>query len=193
MPIRLIVGLGNPGIAYEQTRHNVGVWTLKQIVKEYQVILSSRKNWHGFHGQFQLNDIPYHLFMPTTFMNESGRGVNALIRYYKIPLSDVLIIHDDLDLSPGVIRLKSGGGSGGHNGIKSIVSLCGDNNFWRLRVGIGHPGMKALVSHYVLSRPSLTEFSNIERALHTMNVVLPLLLKGDYELAMQTLHRSEKS
>ena len=157
MPIvvpRLVVGLGNPGAEYEDNRHNLGFWFIDRLAQDLKVSLAPQGKFFGHVGR--LGDL--WLLKPTTFMNRSGQAVVALARFYKIMPDEILVVHDELDLQPGVIRLKQGGGNGGHNGLKDIQAQLGTPNFWRLRLGIGHPGDKALVHNYVLS-----DFAKAER------------------------------
>ncbi len=141
-PIELIVGLGNPGSRYEQTRHNAGFWLLDALAESLGSRFSVEGRFFGLLGRVEIDGQSCYLFKPTTFMNRSGQALAALTRYYKIPAPRVLVVHDEIDLPPGVVRLKRGGGHGGHNGLRDIIKALGDNSFWRLRLGVGHPGAR---------------------------------------------------
>jgi PTH1 family peptidyl-tRNA hydrolase len=187
--IRLIVGLGNPGKDYKKTRHNAGAWFIEQLCQAYHVVLSPKANFHGQYAHLQLTEaLSLHTLIPTTFMNQSGRAVSAFARYYKIGLQEMLIAHDELDFPAGVARLKLGGGAGGHNGLSDIIRACRHNNFWRLRIGIGHPGDKSIVPQYVLGVPRAMEYVNIQHAIQNAMTVLPDVCRGQTERAMHTLH-----
>jgi PTH1 family peptidyl-tRNA hydrolase len=190
--IQLIVGLGNPGQQYEETRHNAGEWFVNRIARAYQATLRPDKKFHGAYAKIQVNQQDLHLLFPTTFMNLSGIAVSALCQFYKIKPESVLVAHDELDLPPGVARLKKGGGHGGHNGLKDIISKFGNNNgFYRLRIGIDHPGHKERVHGHVLGKPSQQDLNLIEDSIDSAFEVLPELLSGDISRAMQTLHSTK--
>ena len=188
----LIIGLGNPGPKYTETRHNAGFWFLDRLADAAGLSFrrSLRLHSHVAKGKIQGHDCV--LAKPRTFMNESGRAVRAVIDYYKAKTPQVLVAYDELDLPPGIVRLKKGGGHGGHNGLRDIFRHSSDQEFLRLRIGIGHPGHKSAVTAYVLSRPDAEQerliVSGIEEALG----VLPLVLEGDLPAAMKALH-TEKS
>ncbi|MHB1946502.1 MAG: aminoacyl-tRNA hydrolase [Gammaproteobacteria bacterium] len=186
--ITLIVGLGNPGAEYEHTRHNAGAWFVDKLVDQANTNLSLNKKFHGFHATTQLHGQDCHLLIPTTFMNLSGQAVNAVASYYKIAPDAILVAHDEIDLPVGDIRLKFDGGHGGHNGLRDIIRHLGTNKFYRLRIGVGHPGNSKLVHDYVLSPPKKTELSLIENALFEAERVTPLMLKGELQKAMQDLN-----
>ena len=181
---QLIVGLGNPGAEYADTRHNVGFWFVERLSRELKVNLAPQAKFHGLAGR--AGDT--WLLMPTTYMNRSGQSVSALARFYKIDPSATLVIHDELDLAPGDIRLKFGGGNAGHNGLKDITAHYATPEFWRLRLGIGHPGDRAQVANYVLNRPRAEEQEALERALDRCLLAWPKLAAGDYVGAMALLH-----
>ena len=183
-PPRLIVGLGNPGAEYEDNRHNLGFWFIKRLAGELKVALTSQGK---FLGRVARSDELW-LLQPSTFMNHSGQAVAALARFYKIAAEEVLIVHDELDLPPGGIRLKQGGGNGGHNGLKDIQAQLSTPAFWRLRLGIGHPGERAEVINYVLKAPRREEQDLIDRALDRCLLAWPKLGAGDYATAQQQLH-----
>ena len=185
--IRLFVGLGNPGAQYEDTRHNAGFWWIDQICAQTSSKTSLEAKFFGHSGRLN-GQADTWLLTPTTFMNASGRAVAALARFYKIAPEAVLVIHDELDLPPGTARLKQGGGHGGHNGLKDIAAQLGSNNFWRLRLGIGHPGERSEVVNYVLHAPMREEMQQIESAMDASTLVLPQLLQGEFSAAMLKLH-----
>lgn len=191
-PIRLIVGLGNPGREYADTRHNAGFWLLDMIAHKAGASLRPETRFHGQVARVNLHSQEIWLLAPQTFMNVSGQAVAALAGYYKITPEEMLVLHDELDLSPGTARLKRGGGAGGHNGLKDIITRLGAD-FWRLRLGIGHPGDKNAVSDFVLHRPSQPEEQLIRDALDQSLGTLPLLAAGDMASAMQRLHTKPKS
>lgn len=185
--IQLIVGLGNPGNEYTGTRHNAGFWWVDQVCAETGSKLNLEAKFFGHAGKLK-NSSEVWLLKPTTFMNASGRSVGALAKFYKIPPEAILVIHDELDLPPGTIKLKKGGGHGGHNGLKDIAAQLGTPDFWRLRLGIGHPGDKNAVANYVLKDPTRDEMRAIEENIDQSTSLLPLLLKGEFEAAMLKLH-----
>jgi PTH1 family peptidyl-tRNA hydrolase len=185
--IQLIVGLGNPGNEYTGTRHNAGFWWVDQVCAETGSKLNMETKFFGHAGKLK-NSSEVWLLKPTTFMNASGRSVGALAKFYKIPPEAILVIHDELDLPPGTVKLKKGGGHGGHNGLKDIAAQLGTPDFWRLRLGIGHPGDKNAVANYVLKDPTRDEMRAIEENINQSTTLLPLLLKGEFEAAMLKLH-----
>ena len=181
---RLIVGLGNPGNEYEDNRHNLGFWFVDRLARELKLTLSPQGKFFGRVGR--LDDL--WLLQPTTFMNRSGQAVVALARFYKILPDEILVVHDELDLQPGSIRLKQGGGNGGHNGLKDIQAHLTVPDFWRLRLGIGHPGERNDVVYYVLKAPRKEEHKLIDHALDRCLSAWPKLAAGDYEAAQRLLH-----
>lgn len=184
---RLIVGLGNPGPEYEATRHNVGFWLVDQLADVLKTSLSLQPKFFGRVARAG----ELWLLQPTTFMNRSGQSVATLANFYKIPSEEILVIHDDLDLPPGGIRLKQGGGNGGHNGLKDIQARLGTPDFWRLRLGIGHPrtlGLAQQVADFVLHPPRQDEMPEIEEAIYRCLRAWPKLAVGDYGAAQQALH-----
>lgn len=185
--MKLVVGLGNPGRKYEATRHNAGFWWVDSIADEFGVSLSAAPRLHGDVGRFQQGSADCWLLKPSTFMNDSGRAVRAMCDFYKLGVADILVVHDELDLEPGTIKLKKGGGVAGHNGLRDIAAHMGQD-FWRLRIGIGHPGDKAQVSSYVLAPPRKEEAEQITAALERSIAIWPLLLKDDFDGAMLRLH-----
>lgn len=188
LDIQLFVGLGNPGSQYAKTRHNAGFWWIDQIAAETACRLSSESKFHGEAGRFKSADREAWLLKPQTFMNNSGRSVAALANFYKIPPEAILVIHDELDLPAGSVKLKKGGGNGGHNGLKDISAALGTNDFWRLRVGIDHPGDRNEVVNYVLNPPTRDEQTLIAEAIDKSSLILPQLLEGQIEAAMLKLH-----
>ena len=183
-PPRLIVGLGNPGSEYDDNRHNLGFWFIDRLARELKVSLAPQGKFFGRIGR--LNDL--WLLQPTTFMNRSGQSVVSLARFYKILPDEILVVHDELDLQHGSIRLKQGGGNGGHNGLKDIQAQLTMPDFWRLRLGIGHPGERNEVVNYVLKAPRKEELELIDRALDRCLLAWPKLMVGDYEAAQRLLH-----
>ena len=186
--IRLIVGLGNPGREYETTRHNAGYWWLDELARLQNLSFKSEPKFHGLAARGQLHGHEMLLLKPQTFMNVSGRAVGALAQFYKIAPAEMLVVHDELDLPPGVARLKMGGGHGGHNGLKDIIAHLGSKDFWRLRLGIGHPGDRADVAGYVLNDPRREERELIDEAIQRALHVAPLIVEGKTEAAMLKLH-----
>jgi PTH1 family peptidyl-tRNA hydrolase len=190
--IRLIVGLGNPGREYEDTRHNAGFWWVDRLAALKGFTLKPEKKFHGLAGRLPAGGRELWLLEPQTFMNASGRAVAAVAGFYKIAPEEILVVHDELDLSPGTVRLKKGGGHGGHNGLKDIVAHLGTPEFWRLRLGIGHPGSRDAVVNYVLHAAQREEQELIEDVIAKSLTVLPQLVEGDYAAAMLKLHTKEK-
>lgn len=184
----LIAGLGNPGPQYEHTRHNVGFWWLDQLANDLSATFSVVNKYHGQLAQCPYSGHKLFLLKPLVFMNRSGQSVAALANFYKIPLTNVLVIHDDLDLPAGTARLKSGGGHGGHNGLRDIIAQTGSKDFLRCRIGIDHPGDSRQVSDYVLSKPSQSDRQLIRSAIDDSLRILPDVLSGDLEKAMNWLH-----
>jgi len=187
--ITLIVGLGNPGSGYEQTRHNAGFWFVDVLARQFSVSFRDEKRFHGAVATLELNGSRIYLLKPSTYMNRSGQAVAALSRYYRIPVSEILVAHDELDIAAGALRLKSGGGHGGHNGLRDIISANGnDAGFLRLRIGVGHPGDSKQVVDYVLHKPTHDERIAIDVAIDAAVAALPLLQAGDLQKAQQQLH-----
>jgi len=189
--IQLIAGLANPGQRYAKTRHNAGAWLVSALAASLP--LKDEPRFHGVVTRFVLKNegdkgYPCWLLIPTTFMNHSGRSVSALAHFYKIPTEAILVVHDDLDLPPGIARFKSGGGDGGHNGVKDIVAHLGSQDFWRLRMGIGHPGHRDHVHQYVLSPPSATDKKKIDEVIAYALTLLLIFVEGEHQQAIQQLH-----
>ena len=186
--IRLIVGLGNPGREYETTRHNVGFLWVDELARLQKLNFKSEAKFHGLTARGQLHGHEVLLLKPQTFMNVSGRSVAALAQFYKITPAEMLVVHDELDLPPGVARLKIGGGHGGHNGLKDIIAHLASKDFWRLRIGIGHPGDRAEVANYVLNDPRREERELMEQAMQKAQDIAHLVIEGKNEAAMLKLH-----
>ncbi len=182
-----MVGLGNPGPKYQATRHNVGFWFVDELAASSGANMRAESKFAGELARINSPGDCW-LLKPMTFMNNSGRSLSALVNFYKIPLQQILVVHDELDLEPGVVRLKKGGGHGGHNGLRDICSALGGKDFYRLRVGIGHPGHRDGVVDYVLSRPRKEEQQGIEDALWQAARQWPLIQSGEFQKAMNALH-----
>jgi PTH1 family peptidyl-tRNA hydrolase len=186
--IKLIVGLGNPGREYENTRHNAGFWWVDEFAQNNQLTFKSESKFHGQAARGVMQGHEIYLLKPQTFMNVSGRSVGALAQFYKIEAAQILVVHDELDLPPGSAKLKLGGGHGGHNGLKDIIAHLGTRDFWRLRIGIGHPGDRAEVANFVLNAPRKEEQELIDTAAQRAQEVAPLIVEGKLEAAMLKLH-----
>lgn len=187
-PVKLIVGLGNPGKEYEATRHNAGFWWVDELARAHGSSFRADAKFHGLVAKATLHGHEVHLLKPQTFMNVSGRAVGAVAQFYKLEPAQVLVVHDELDLPPGSVKLKLGGGHGGHNGLKDIITHLGTRDFWRLRIGIGHPGERTEVVDYVLNAPRKEEQVLIEAALRRAQDVSALIIEGKLEAAMLKLH-----
>ena len=185
----LIVGLGNPGEEYEDTRHNAGAWLIEQLARNHHITLREEKKFHGLYGSITMENKKCHLLFPTTYMNDSGHAVHALAGFYKIPDHDILVAHDELDLDPGIAQLKMGGGNAGHNGLKSISQHI-KTDYLRLRIGIGRPPVKGI--EHVLSAPSKADRALIDEAIDRSILVLPLIIKGLLPAAMKELHTKKE-
>lgn len=188
MTIQLIIGLRNPGSAYEHTRHNAGGWFASTLALRHSAHFKLEKKLQAEISDLELSNNQCKIVLPTTFMNHSGQPTRAISHFYKISPEQILVVHDDLDLPVGRIKLKKGGGHGGHNGLKDITAHLGTNDFYRLRLGIGHPGHKDLVHQYVLGKPSTHDrqliYDEIDRAI----AIIPLMLSGDMAKAMNQLN-----
>ena len=188
-PIRLVAGLGNPGRQHERDRHNVGFWLVSRLAEAERIQLVKDAKYHGLVAKLRKGAAgEVWLVEPQTYMNLSGKSVGGVARFYKIAPEEILVVHDELDFAPGVAKLKMGGGVGGHNGLKDIAAVMGSQNFWRLRVGIGHPGDRDLVADYVLSSPSPDDRKLIDEAIDRSLECLPLVLDGETSAAMLKLH-----
>lgn len=186
--IKLIVGLGNPGERYQKTRHNAGFWLLDTVALTEQAIFREEKKFQAEIIKCCLAHDPICLLKPQTFMNASGRAVSLTAKFYNIPPENILVVHDELDLPPGSVKLKFSGGHGGHNGLRDIIAALNSKDFYRLRIGIGHPGTRAQVVDYVLHPPGKDEQKKIDDAIMRAIHILPVLLKDGVEKAMCRLH-----
>ena len=187
--VQLIVGLGNPGPEYEKTRHNAGQWFVEELARRYNVPLKADPKYFGLTGKFFLNGQEIKLLIPTTYMNLSGKAVAAMAQFFKVAPEQILVAHDEMAVAPGVAKFKLGGGHAGHNGLKDITSKLGNNaNFYRLRLGIGHPGHKDLVTGYVLGKAPQAEQKLIEDALDESLRCLELWQKDGLVKAQHRLH-----
>ncbi|MGQ4880394.1 aminoacyl-tRNA hydrolase [Billgrantia sp. LNSP4103-1] len=186
--VKAIIGLGNPGDNYAATRHNAGAWLVEILARQAGTELRPEKKFLGLYAKVLLDGHELHLLEPTTFMNRSGAAVAALCQFFKIAPAELLVAHDELDIPPGTARYKQGGGHGGHNGLRDIISALGDKNFNRLRIGIGHPGDSRQVTNYVLGRPGKAELEAIGAALEECLATLPLAVSEDWARAMSRLH-----
>lgn len=189
MIIKLIVGLRNPGSAYERTRHNAGGWFLQSAAQRYDLSFKVNKKLQGEVAEISLNNARGYALLPTTFMNHSGQSVRALSDFYRIKPNEILVAHDEMDLPVGRAKLKTGGGHGGHNGLRDIIAHLGTTEFHRLRIGIGHPGHRDMVLDYVLGKPSQHDKAQITEAISRAVEVLPLLLTGHMALAMNQINK----
>lgn len=187
--INLIVGLGNPGNEYVDTRHNAGFWFLDELARIHHGNFKNDKKFFGDAAKIHINGEEVWLLKPNTFMNLSGKALQAIAQFYKINIENIVVVHDELDLEPGVARLKKGGGHGGHNGLRDISARCG-KDFWRIRLGIGHPGDKNKVSDYVLSKASTDDKISIVNAIDNVLRVMPDIIPGEMQKAMHKLHSS---
>jgi peptidyl-tRNA hydrolase, PTH1 family len=185
--IKLLVGLGNPGDKYAATRHNAGFWWVDQLAASSNSKLAMDTKFFGLAGKLSPTADTW-LLKPTTFMNLSGKAVAALANYYKILPEQILVVHDELDLPPETVKLKKGGGHGGHNGLKDIAAALGTADFWRLRIGIGHPGDRNEVINFVLKAPLKDEQIAINLSIDASIQIVPQLLNGDFDAAMLKLH-----
>ena len=190
--MKLIVGLGNPGEKYAATRHNAGFHWLCRLAEQLRITFKSEAKFHGLCANVVLDNEQFWLLKPQTYMNASGMAVAALTRFYKISPHQLLVVHDELDLPPGTAKLKLGGGAGGHNGLKDIITRLATQDFWRLRIGVGHPGSKNEVVDYVLHPPRKEEALLIDDAIQRSLVIWPLIASGDYTAAMHKLHTKQK-
>lgn len=186
--VQLIVGLGNPGEQYDQTRHNAGFWFVEEIARQQGAVFRPEAKFFGEVAKIDLNGHQAWLLKPMTFMNRSGRSIQALANFYRLTAEQVLVAHDELDLPVGVAKLKTGGGHGGHNGLRDTIAALGGPGFHRLRLGIDHPGDRHQVVNYVLKSPSKIEREKIDDAIYDATRVLSDILAGDFAKAMNQLH-----
>ena len=194
MSIRLIVGLGNPGPEYEQTRHNAGFWLVDNLAQDLGCSLQRKADFKALMVKTRINAQEVWLLEPQTFMNRSGQSVGALARFYKISAEEVLVVHDELDLLPGIAKLKKGGSSGGHNGLKDITAALGTQDYWRLRIGIGHPrtlNLQQAVADFVLHRPRKEEQPLLDEAIADSLKIIPMLCDGKFSEATMLLHTAK--
>ena len=191
--IKLFVGLGNPGSEYQATRHNAGFWWIEALARQLKVAMVPDKAYQGLVGRTSMNGQALWLLKPQTFMNLSGRSVSALARFYKIPADEILIVHDELDIVPGQLKLKRGGSHAGHNGLRDIHDNLGTDDYWRLRLGIGHPGIKTEVVNWVLKKPTAEQLQMIEACIVESLKSVPLLVSGDMARATMQLHTKPKT
>lgn len=189
--IQLIVGLGNPGKQYENTRHNAGFWFVEEVARQYSVQFRPETKFLGQLARVQSAGLDFFLLKPTTFMNRSGQSIQAVAKFYKIPPENILVAHDELDLPVGTVRLKKGGGHGGHNGLRDTIAALGSKEFYRLRIGIDHPGDRNKVVDYVLSAPSKTQRQAIDDAIYDASRYVSELVEGQFEKVMQALHTAK--
>jgi len=189
MTIKLIAGLGNPGPEYSKTRHNAGVWFIEELAHRYNIPLRPEKKYSGLYGKGLIGNDLVHLLIPTTFMNRSGQAVAPLANFFRIDVEEMLIAHDELDMDPGTVKIKQGGGHGGHNGLKDIVARMANNkDFFRLRIGIGHPGHRDKVTGHVLGKAPQNEQSLIEAAIDEASRCFDIWKKDGLVKAQQRLH-----
>jgi peptidyl-tRNA hydrolase, PTH1 family len=186
LALKLVIGLGNPGAEYAETRHNAGFWFCERLAVVLKTSFAREPRYHGWAANAR--DAGIWLLMPATFMNESGRAVQALARFYRIEPAEMLVVHDELDLPPGRAQLRFGGGLGGHNGLKSLTAHLGTQDYWRLRVGIGHPGDRNEVVNYVLKPPRKEEREEIDATLDRALLAWPQLAKADFNAATQKIN-----
>ena len=189
--IKLFVGLGNPGPEYEATRHNAGFWWIDALARELKVTLVPERSYHGLVARASVAGHSVWLLQPQTFMNLSGKSVASLARFFKIQPDEILVAHDELDFEPGVVKLKRGGSHGGHNGLRDIHAQLGSSDYWRLRIGIGHPGVKSEVIHWVLKKPAPDQRTLIEDSITHALQAASALLAGDMDKATQMVHTTK--
>ena len=188
----LLVGLGNPGTRYAETRHNAGFWFIDAVACRLNLHFRYEKRFRGQIAEGEWNGEKLRLLQPDTYMNHSGQAVSAVAGFFKIPVQRILVAHDEIDLQPGDVRLKVGGGHGGHNGLRDVIAQLGSPDFARLRIGVGHPGLSDEVVGYVLQRPGKEEQAQVEASIDAACEILPAILDGDLGRAMQALHTRSK-
>ncbi|HUG58095.1 MAG TPA: aminoacyl-tRNA hydrolase [Candidimonas sp.] len=194
-PIRLIIGLGNPGPEYETTRHNAGFWLADHLADDLKASFTLEKAFSAWVAKARFDGEAVIMAKPTTFMNRSGQAAGALMRFYKLVPEQVLVLHDELDLLPGNVKLKQGGGHAGHNGLRDIQAAFSSPNFWRLRLGIGHPrtlGLAQQVAAFVLNPPRRDELQEIVAGIDRSRAIVPALLRGEYQQAISQLHEANR-
>ncbi|RTZ40669.1 aminoacyl-tRNA hydrolase [Candidimonas sp. SYP-B2681] len=195
LPIRLVIGLGNPGPDYETTRHNAGFWLADHLADDLKANFALEKAFPAWVAKGRFEGEAVIVAKPTTFMNRSGQAAGALMRFYKLVPEQVLVLHDELDLMPGNAKLKQGGGHAGHNGLRDIQAAFSSPDFWRLRLGIGHPrtlGLAQQVAAFVLNPPRRDELKEIEAVIDRCRAITPALLRGEYQQAMSQLHEANR-
>lgn len=189
MTIQIVVGLGNPGPEYTKTRHNAGVWFVEELASRYNISLRPEKKYSGLYGKGLIGNEVVHLLIPTTFMNRSGQAVAPLANFFRIPVENILVAHDELDMEPGVCKIKKGGGHGGHNGLRDIISCMANNKeFYRLRIGIGHPGHRDRVTGHVLGKAPAIDQDKIDQAIDEASRCIDIWQKDDLKKAQNRLH-----
>lgn len=191
MAIKLIVGLGNPGKDYQSHRHNVGFWFCEALAHLYAGNFKKEAKFFGEVAQINISGRNVRLLKPTTFMNCSGQSIQSIANFYQINADEILVVHDELDINPGIAKIKSDGGHGGHNGLRDTIKALDDKIFHRLRIGIGHPGDKSQVANFVLHAPSKGELEKIQDALSESLQVIEDMIKGNFDKAIKTLHTKE--
>ena len=189
--IKLFVGLGNPGPEYEDTRHNAGFWWIDGLARELKVHLQPERSYWGLAARANVQGQTVWLLQPQTFMNLSGKSVGTLARFFKIKPEEILVVHDELDLPPGQVKLKKGGGHGGHNGLRDIHAQLGSPDYWRLRIGIGHPGLKHEVANWVLKKPAPDQRRLIEDSIIHSLKAYPEMLAGQMDKATLLIHTTK--
>ena len=190
-PVLLVVGLGNPGDRYAATRHNAGLNFLHQVAADHNATLRHESKFEGSLANARIESNEVRLFAPATYMNDSGRPIAKVVNFFKVPIEQLLIVHDELDLPPGTVRVKRGGGAGGHNGLRDIFPKLGSRDFLRLRIGIGHPGSADEVVDYVLRKPPEADADLIQKSIEAARKEFPKIVRGDTDLAMNVLHTRE--
>lgn len=189
MTIKLVVGLGNPGAEYSKTRHNAGDWFVQELASRYNISLKPEKKYSGLYGKGIIGSELVHLLIPTTFMNRSGQAVAPLANFFRIPVENILVAHDELDMLPGICKIKQGGGHGGHNGLRDIISRMANNkDFYRLRIGIDHPGHRDRVTGHVLGKAPAAEQNLIDQAIDEAVRCFEIWQKDDIKKAQNRLH-----
>ena len=186
--VKLIAGLGNPGAKYSETRHNAGFWFVEALAQQYGARFLPEKRFHGEVAKVDVGGNRIWLLKPATFMNRSGQSLRSLADFYRLEAENILVVHDEIDLDAGTVRLKSGGGHGGHNGLRDIIAQLGGRDFHRLRIGVGHPGDRDQVVDYVLHRPGSDDRRMIDDAITAALRVMPKVAAGEWEKAMHELH-----
>ncbi len=189
--IKLFVGLGNPGPDYAATRHNAGFWWIDELARELKVSLNMDKSYHGYVARTTVGGQTIWLLQPQTFMNLSGKSVASLAKFFKIAPEEILVIHDELDIAPGQMKMKFGGSHAGHNGLRDIHAQLGSADYWRLRMGVGHPGVKSEVINWVLKKPSLDNRIAIDQAITRSLKAVPDLISGDMDKATMLIHTTK--